>query len=165
LKTLFLIRHAKSSWDDIDISDFDRPLNKRGERDAPFISELLASKITSPQLIYSSPANRAFSTAKIFAKSFNYSIHEIVIAENIYEGSVSNIMNVIYKTTNDIDIIMMFGHNPGFTLVTNYLSNKQISNMPTCGAVQLNFNLNSWNEIEGNTGSLVLFEYPKKYLK
>ena len=165
LKTLYLNRHAKSSWDNSSLSDFDRPLNHRGERDAPFMGKVLSKLVKAPQLIYSSPAKRAITTAKQIAGSFNYESTNIITEQSIYEAGVSNLMKIINNTSEDYDIIMLFGHNPTFTMITNYLSDKYIDNLPTCGFVQIDFRLNSWREIEGETGKLILYEYPKKHLK
>ena len=164
MKTLYLLRHAKSSWDDGNLSDFDRPLNERGLRDAPIMGEILKNKIEQPELIISSSAKRAITTAEIIANSFNYDINKIIKEEKIYHSVVSDLMRIIYETHNTIERLMLFGHNPTFTLVVNYLSDKYIDNLPTCGFVQINFDLKSWEELESNTGKLILFEYPKKYL-
>lgn len=165
MKTIYLNRHAKSSWSDSNLSDFDRPLNKRGKRDAPFMGEVLSKKVKPPQLIYTSPAKRAISTANKIADSFGYDKTKIIKDRNIYEAAVSDLMRIINNTSDDYEIIMLFGHNPAFTMVTNYLSDKYIDNIPTSGFVQINFDVKSWKNIEGNTGKLILFEYPKKYLK
>ncbi len=164
MKTLYLNRHAKSSWSDYSLSDFDRPLNKRGKRDAPFMGEVLSKKVKPPQLIYTSPAKRAITTAIQIAKSFGYEEKKIIKNPDIYGAVVSDLMRIINRTSDEYDIIMLFGHNPTFTMAANYLSDKYIDNLPTSGFVQIDFNLDSWNDIEGNTGKLVLFEYPKKYL-
>lgn len=165
MKRLYLNRHAKSSWDNSDLSDFDRPLNKRGKRDAPFMGKILSETVKKPDLIYSSPANRAITTARIIADCFKYNVIDIVEDEKIYESAVSSILKIINNTDDKFETIMIFGHNPTFTMLSNYLSDKSIPNIPTSGFVQIDFNLNSWNEIEGGTGKLILFEYPKKYLK
>jgi phosphohistidine phosphatase len=164
LKTLYLLRHAKSSWEDGNLSDFDRPLNERGLREAPIMGEILKNKIEQPELIISSSAKRAITTAEIIANSFNYDINKIIKEEKIYHSVVSDLMRIIYETPNTVERLMLFGHNPTFTQVVNYLSDKYIDNLPTCGFVQINFALESWKELESNTGKLILFEYPKKYL-
>jgi len=165
MKILYLNRHAKSSWENPGLSDFERPWNKRGKRDAPLMGKILSEKVDPPQLIYSSPAKRAISTANQIAESFGYDKKNIIIDQRIYDAGVSDIMKIINSTSNEYDTIMFFGHNPSFTMISNYLSDKQIGNLPTCGFVKINFDLNSWIDIEGNTGKLVLFEIPKKYLK
>ncbi len=165
MKTLYLIRHAKSSWENGDLTDLERPLNKRGFRDAPFMGKILSEKIESPQLIISSPAKRAISTANIISEYFRYDPNKIVKEEKVYHAVVSDLMRIIYSVSDTINFLMIFGHNPTFTQTSNYLSDKKIDNIPTCGFVQINFELDSWNNLESNTGKQILFEYPKKYLK
>lgn len=165
MKTLCLIRHAKSSWENISLSDYERPLNKRGERDAPLLGKVLSKIISTPDIIYSSPAKRAITTAHIIAGKLSYDKTQIIENEKIYDSSISDIMKIIYTTPDKFNSIMMFGHNPTFTMLSNYLSDKSIDNLPTCGFVQIDFKLEKWKELEGNTGKLVLYEYPKKYLK
>lgn len=165
MKTLYLNRHAKSSWDDTSLSDFDRPLNNRGRRDVPLMSKILRSKIQKPDLIYSSPAKRAISTAVEIAKAFGYPKENIVQEIKIYDASISDLMRIINNTSEVNSTIMIFGHNPTFTMTSNYLSDKYIDNIPTSGFVQIEFECKKWSEIEGKTGKLVLFEYPKKYIK
>ena len=165
MKSLYLNRHAKSSWENPGLSDYDRPLNKRGIRDAPLMGKILSDKVKAPQVIYSSPANRAISTAFQIASYFGYDEQNIISDQRIYEAVVSDLMKIINSTSNEYDTIMFFGHNPTFTMASNYLSDKYIDNLPTCGFVRIDFDLDSWSDIEGNTGKLILFEYPKKYIK
>ena len=165
MKTLYLNRHAKSSWNNPSLSDFDRPLNKRGKRDAPYMGNILSQKVAAPDIIYSSPANRALTTAIEIANAFGIEENQIVKDKNIYEAVTSDLIRIINSTSDEYKIIMLFGHNPTFTMASNYLSDKYLDNLPTCGFVKIEFDLDSWNQIEGNTGKLVLFEYPKKYFK
>lgn len=164
MKTLYLNRHAKSSWENISLSDFERPLNKRGQRDAPLMGKILREKIKAPDVIYSSPALRAITTAHIIAEKLEFNISNIIENQKIYDSAISDILRIINSTDDKYQRIMIFGHNPTFTMLSNYLSDKSIENIPTCGFVQIDFDLNKWNDIEGNTGKLILFEYPKKYL-
>ncbi len=164
MKTLYLNRHAKSSWENISLSDFERPLNKRGERDAPLMGKVLRNKIKPPEVIYSSPALRAITTAHIIANKLEFDINKIIENQKIYDSAISDILRIINSTDDKYQRIMIFGHNPTFTMLSNYLSDKLIDNMPTCGFVQIDFDLNKWSDIEGNTGKLILFEYPKKHL-
>lgn len=158
------MRHAKSSWENGHIPDFDRPLNDRGLKNAPFMGSVISKLIKTPQIVISSPAKRAITTAEIISEFLHFDPKKIIQDERIYHAVVSDIMRIIYSINDDIDSIMLFGHNPTFTLLSNYLSDKHIENLPTSGFVHIDFNLNSWKEIEGNTGKLILFEYPKKYL-
>lgn len=165
MKTLYLNRHAKSSWENISLSDFERPLNKRGERDAPLMGEILREKIKAPEVIYSSPALRAITTAHIIAAKLEFNINNIIEKQKIYDSAISDILRIVNSTDDKYKRIMIFGHNPTFTMLSNYLSDKSIDNIPTCGFVQIDFDVSKWNDIEGRTGKLILFEYPKKYIK
>lgn len=162
MKTLYLGRHAKSSWKNMDLADIDRPLNKRGKRDAPFMGKLLADKGIKPDLIISSSAKRAAATAKVIASEINYPEEEIIFDENIYEASGRGLLEIISGTDEEYNSIMLFGHNPGVTVLQNNLSEHFIDNIPTCGVVALEFKT-SWNEIELKSAGFIFFEYPKKY--
>lgn len=163
MKTIYLNRHAKSSWSNPDIPDFDRPLSERGRNDLPLIGKILSEKIKPPQIVYSSPANRAISTAKVISQFLGYDENNIISDMKIYDAVVSDLIKIISSTSDEYNIMMIFGHNPTFTMTANFLSDKNILNIPTCGFVQIDFNINSWKEIEGNLGKLILFEYPKMY--
>lgn len=165
MKKLFLVRHAKSSWDYSDLTDFERPLNKRGRRDAPFMARLLAQQGVSPEMIISSPASRAATTARYFCESLNLSFHDISLEPKLYEASADDILNVIYGIDNSFKSIMLFSHNPGLTDLADLLLDKPIDNIPTCGIVAIGFNINSWDQISNNNSEILFFEYPKKYFK
>ncbi len=165
MKKLYLIRHAKSSWKERGLRDFDRPLNKRGKRDAPFMGNMLRRKGVKPDLIISSPANRAITTAETVALEINYNPEDIVEDKNIYEAGAGEVIDIINKIDDKHETAMIFGHNPGFTMLANYLSGQRIDNIPTCGIAYIEFPFDSWSEVEIDTGKLVEFEYPKKYLK
>jgi phosphohistidine phosphatase len=165
MKKLFLIRHAKSSWDFSELSDFERPLHKRGRRDAPFMAKLLSQQGVSPDLIISSPANRAVTTARYFCEPLNYNFHNLYLEPGIYEASGEEILDVIRNTGNSFNSIMLFLHNPGLTDLANMLSSKSINNIPTCGIVSLSFNIDDWNQISSQNSEIIFFEYPKKYFK
>ena len=162
MKTLYLIRHAKSSWKQPELSDFERPLNKRGKNDAPFMGKLLSDKGVNPSLIISSPAKRASVTAKIIASEINYPKEKIVFDENIYEAAGRGLLEIISGMEEKYNSVMLFGHNPGLTVLHNNLSDHFIDNIPTCGVVALEFKT-SWNEIRLNSAGFMFFEYPKKH--
>lgn len=165
MKTLYLNRHAKSSWADAGLSDFDRPLNKRGKTDAPLMGKYLAEKRRiSPEIIISSPAKRAIKTAEIIAKEIGYPAKKIVRNEKIYEAGPSSILEMIQKIDNSYNSAMLFGHNPGFTSLASYLLNVNIGNIPTCGICRIDFDTDSWRKVEIESGTLVFFDYPKKVL-
>ncbi len=163
MKILYLVRHAKSSWDNPNYSDLERPLNKRGKRDAPFMGKLLKKNKVRPDIIYSSTAVRALTTAEIFAGEIGFPQKYIVKDKNIYESGIRELEGIIRNTSDSNSTIMLFGHNPGITSYTNHLGDKYIDNMPTCSIVGIEFDLNSWTEVERGKGKIFLFEYPKKY--
>ena len=162
MKTLYLARHAKSSWKNPELSDVDRPLNKRGKKDAPFMGEVLKEKDVVLDLMVTSPAKRARLTAEAIAKEIGYKKKDIVVDENLYEFSTSGLLDVIQGFDNEYDSVMIFGHNPGFTSLNNNLTDKYVDNIPTAGIVCIQFDL-QWKEIESNSGKTQFFIYPKMY--
>ncbi|NWG28760.1 MAG: histidine phosphatase family protein [Ignavibacteriaceae bacterium] len=163
MKTLYIARHAKSYWKDQSIPDFDRPLNNRGKRDAPFMGKVLNDKKIKADLIISSPAKRTKKTAIAIAEKIGYPEKDIVYNDELYEASSNIILKVIKKIDEKFESVMIFGHNPGLTMLNNQISNFYIDNIPTCGIVGLNLD-DKWNSIEKNTCKQLFFEYPKLYL-
>ena len=162
MKNLCLLRHAKSSWKLRSLDDFDRPLNNRGIRDAPFMGEILLKKNIFPELIISSPALRAITTAKIIAEKLKYPVSNIKKDKNIYEASALDLLSVIKQTNNKLKFLMLVGHNPGITYLINLISDKRLDNLPTAGIVCLKKEADNWEEIDDNW-SFEFIEYPKKY--
>lgn len=162
MKTLYLIRHAKSFLGNQSINDFNRTLNKRGKKDAPFMGEILKDKKVNPDLIISSPAKRARNTAMEIAAKLNYPDKRIQYYDEIYDATSNTILSIIHNIDNKYSVLMLFGHNPGLTLLNNYLSNKYIDNIPTCGIVALSLDC-QWNEIGEVTCKHLFFVYPKLY--
>ncbi len=162
MKILYLIRHAKSSWDNQDQTDFERPLNKRGEHDAPLMANILNKKKVEPDLIISSPAKRAFSTALIFAEKLDYNLNSVKTDDRIYEAGMRELMTLVREIDDRNKTVMIFGHNPGLTSFTNLLGDKFIPGMPTCSIVGLEFDATKWAQVERHSGKIFLFEYPKK---
>lgn len=163
MKTLYLARHAKSYWKDQSIPDIDRPLNSRGKRDAPFMGEVLNDKKIMLDLIISSPAKRTKKTAIEIASKVGYPGKKIQFNEDLYEASSNTILKLIKKIDENYDSVMIFGHNPGLTMLNNHLSNHYIDNIPTCGIVALQLD-KKWSEIDKNSCKFLFFEYPKLYL-
>lgn len=163
MKTIILIRHAKSSWDFPDLSDFDRPLNKRGANDAPMMGKRLRKFRVEPDLIVSSPAKRAYKTAKSISRELGYPKDKILLDDTIYEADLSDLLRVVQGLDNALGIVMIFGHNPGFTLLANFLAGTPVTNIPTCGIFCIDFDLDSWKEIGEKKGILKFFDYPKKH--
>lgn len=165
MKTLYLMRHAKSIWKDGSIKDFDRPLNKRGERDAPFMGKLMNKRGILLQEIISSPALRAFSTARLFCVGIEFPHQKVKVDNNLYASSSTEMLSVLKNLSENIESVLLIGHNPGLTDLFNYLSDLPIDNIPTCGIVELFFNKKSWQEIEFGSCRTGFFEYPKKYFE
>ena len=164
MKILYIVRHAKSSWDERGVSDHDRKLNARGLRDVPQIGEVLNSIGYHPDVIYSSSANRAFTTAKIIADKIGYHADNIVVSKDIYDATTNDLVNLINTFDDKYESVMLFGHNPGFTVLANLLADKYIDNMPTCSAAVIELNVELWKDVKSDCGKLIAFEYPKKYL-
>ncbi|WP_316832010.1 histidine phosphatase family protein [Pedobacter aquatilis] len=158
-KQLLLIRHGKSDWGNIDLKDFDRPLNKRGKENAPKMAERLVNRAFKFDLIVSSPAKRAKSTAKYFAEAYQF--EDIRYEEAIYEANTTTLLKVVNDLDDSADTVIMFGHNPGFTDLANELSDADIYNIPTAGMVLMSFPFESWKMVSRGTGDLVFFDYPK----
>ena len=164
MKTIYLVRHAKSSWEDMSLRDIDRPLNKRGLRDAPFMANLLKGKGAKPQAIVSSPANRAFTTAGYFAKAFDIPADDIIVKPEIYEAFSADIFKVIHELPENLNTICLFGHNPTFTNVANlFAKTDYIPNVPTCGICRIDSKAQQWTEFDPANSSLTEFHYPKQY--
>ncbi|SMO68181.1 SixA phosphatase family protein [Solitalea koreensis] len=161
MKTLYLIRHAKSDQT-ITGSDFDRPLNDRGFKDAPKMAERLLNKKVHPDLIISSPAKRALTTAKTFAETLNYGFKNIYEEKLIYEASTATLLKVINHINDKHEVVLLFGHNPGITFIINYLTNNKLDNLPTCGVFKIEFELDSWKLVSEGAGKAAYLDYPKK---
>jgi len=161
MKKLLIVRHAKSSWDSLYLDDFDRPLNKRGKNSAPRMGRRLAEKRLFPDLIISSPAKRAISTAKYIANEINYPVIEIHKESLFYPGAVENFLSVIRKVDDVSNVLMIIGHNPELTNFSNYLTGSNIYNIPTCGITEIEFYISSWNSVGEQIGKLISFDYPK----
>ena len=162
MKRLILVRHAKSSWKDPQLPDFDRPLNKRGQHDAPMMGKRLAGRQCLPDLMISSPARRAITTAQEIAREIGYPKTRILIESSIYEATVSVLMSVLHDIDNSHDHVMLIGHNPGLTSLSYHLTDYPIDNIPTCGLVDIEFNVERWRDLTPAGGHLCLFDYPKK---
>ncbi len=163
MKTLYLVRHAKSSWKHPGLDDFERPLNKRGRRDAPFMGKILKKKKVLPSLIMSSPATRAVLTARTIADKIGYPLDKIKYSEEIYLAADQALLRLIQAIDDNHKKVMLVGHNPGFTSMANALCNHSVDNVPTCGVFCIQFKLASWALVEAASGEFQFFEYPKKH--
>lgn len=163
MKTLYITRHAKSSWKHPELTDFERPLNKRGRRDAPFMGRVLNELGIRPDLILSSPANRAITLARVLAKEIDYPLEDLRSDERIYLGTTDDLLQVIRATEDSVAHLMLVGHNPGLTMLSNSLSDTHLDNIPTSGIAVVEFPVDTWQAIRAQSGTLRQFEFPKKY--
>jgi phosphohistidine phosphatase len=150
MKTLYLVRHAKSSWEEPGVSDADRPLVPKGIRKTRLIVDFLLKRGTTADLVISSPAVRAIETAKIVAAGLNYPLSKIRTDRKIYDGYYDRILDIIYGTPNNLNSLMIFGHNPTITQLANLFLHPGIENMPTSCVVCLSFATDKWEEIPSN---------------
>ncbi|MDJ0828812.1 MAG: histidine phosphatase family protein [Desulfobacterales bacterium] len=162
MKTLTFVRHAKSSWKFPELADRDRPLNKRGKRDAPNMGKRLALRNFAPDVIISSPAVRALKTAKIIAKAIGYPKKKIVVEPQFYGAGSEQFLQIIRGFENHVDWVMCTGHNPTLTSLANRLYPEPIENVPTCGIVEVAFDTDSWSDIDQLEPIKFDFDYPKK---
>lgn len=160
-KTLFIVRHAKSSWSQGDLSDHDRPLNKRGMHDAPMMARLFAEREEQPQHWVSSTALRAKTTAEFFADSFDPA-PSIELTRKIYEANLNSLLQLIGTFPESADSAIMFGHNPGFSYLASSLAHVDLS-LPTCCVVKVELHVDDWKAVSGGTGTLVHLDNPKQH--
>lgn len=163
MKTLYLMRHAKSSWDFPQLNDHDRPLNERGRDDAPLMGEQLASRDINPELILCSTAVRALSTATLVAHKLGYNLEKIQTDEEIYKADRRQLLSIIQQIPDDIESAMLVAHNFTISELANKLSPEPIADMPTAAVVALQFNCNTWLEISKENGDLLFYDFPKNY--
>jgi phosphohistidine phosphatase len=161
MKTIYLVRHAKASWDEPGVSDADRPLIPKGVKNTKLIVDFLLKRESSIDLIISSPAVRAFETAKIVAEGLNYPVNKIKIDRKIYDGYYDRILDIIYGTSSDLNSLMIFGHNPTITNLANLFLHPGIEAMPTSCIVCLSFLVDKWEEIPSNEAVREFIVFPK----
>ena len=161
MKILTLVRHAKSSWKENTISDRERPLNKRGEHDAPMMGKRIVAAGIRPSLILSSPAIRAWSTAKILAQEIGYPREFLQRENSLYLASLDNIIDVLIAQDAEFNSVMIVAHNPGLTTFANYLSPGLTDNLATAGVVSVGFEQEDWNLHAAPKTELLTYDYPK----
>ncbi len=161
MKQLFLIRHAKSSWDSPTLKDIDRPLNERGKKDAPSMAKRLASQKIKLDALFSSNANRALSTAQCFAEEFDIKKNDIIQIPELYHANTSDFYDVITQADDDLQNLAIFSHNPGITEFINELTDKKIMDMPTCGIFAIKIHSKSWKDFATATKDFWFFDFPK----
>jgi phosphohistidine phosphatase len=162
MKTLYLIRHAKSDRNDASLSDYDRPLSHRGMKDAPFMGSKLLEKGIYPDLILSSPALRAKTTALAIAEALSYPPDSIRYDHALYASDVETILSLIRDISPSVETLFVFGHNPEFTECANLLTDGNIDNIPTCGVVATRLRKDDWKSIGTNSAEISGFYFPKK---
>lgn len=163
MKMLYLIRHAKSSWDFPELRDIDRPLGPRGLKDAPFMADMLKNRGIVPDKIVSSPAKRAYTTAVFFARAQGMDSEDIVQNMNVYHAYGEDILNIARDWPDVWNTVFLFGHNPTFTTVANYFAREMIDNVPTCGIVAIRLDTDRWAGLQRGEGRVVNFWFPKQF--
>lgn len=160
MKTLLLLRHAKSSWDDSSIRDFDRPLADRGKRDAPRIGRALKDRGPAPDLIVSSPAMRAKQTVEAAINAAGFTA-PLQFDESIYDASLADLMRVIRSLPDNKSTVLMAGHNPGFEGLVHRLSGAS-ERMPTAALAAIEFPVDHWQDVEDGQGKLLWLLTPRQ---
>lgn len=161
MKTLLLVRHAKSDWSDGSLSDFDRPLNERGKRDAPVMAQRLVDKKIPIDLFVSSPAKRAKKTAITFAEAYGKKKEEVLFIDELYAASADTFEAVIKKLDDQFASAAVFSHNPDITYFANSLTDARIDNMPTCSIFAVTADCDRWADFENAEKTFLFFDYPK----
>jgi len=163
MRTLTLIRHAKSSWKDSTLDDFDRPLNKRGKDNAPMMGRKLNKAGVRFDLIMTSPALRALTTARLIAGELGYPETRLLQSPRLYSASASELLEIVHGLPDDRHEVALVAHNPGLTELCNYLCGERIDNLPTCAVAVIRFDVDIWAAVYRDTGRLIRYEYPRKY--
>jgi phosphohistidine phosphatase len=153
-KTLTIIRHATASWGEAGQSDFDRPLTPQGLQDATLLGEHLAND-QAPDKMVASPAQRTTESALAIAKSVNLSEEAIQWQSEIYDASLSQLLELVCSLSDGDQSVILIGHNPGLTSLCNHLAKSPVADLPTCGICQINFGCDTWQEIAPNSGDVV----------
>ena len=164
MKTLLLVRHAKSSWDQPGLADFDRPLNERGKKDAPEMAKRVKEKGIKIDHLVSSPAKRAKKTARYFAEEFGFKKDEIHLVEELYGAGLPEFLRAVQTIGDKYDTVALFSHNPGITDFASSLTNVRVDDMPTCAVFALQIETDSWKNFAGAEKNFLFFDYPKNPL-
>ncbi|MEO6902144.1 MAG: histidine phosphatase family protein [Bacteroidia bacterium] len=165
MKTIYFIRHAKSDWSNTGLTDFDRPLNLRGYTDAHKMSLSMKEQAIFPELIITSPAIRAISTAMIFAENLDFNFSKITINKKLYASTVNEYVDCVKKINNQINTAFLFGHNPSISDCVNSFTTAFTGELSTCAMVGLEFKVEDWENISSKNGSFSYYNYPKKLIK
>jgi len=147
MKSITLIRHAKSSWKH-DVSDKERPLKSRGKNDAKLVSNEYLKHNLSVDGVFSSPAKRAYTTCQIFSKYVGFSLNDVIVIDDLYDFGGENVINFIKSLSNKLDSVMIFGHNHAFTSISNIFGSTFTENLPTSGLVKIDFEIEDWKDLK-----------------
>ena len=161
MKTVLVVRHAKSSWGDLTLPDFDRPLNDRGQRNAPEMATRLLKKGISIDAFVTSTAKRAMQTATHFIRAYDRPEKELILREELYHAPANTYFDVIRSLDNGFKTIAIFGHNPGITSFVNLLTSTTIDEMPTCGIFAVKADIKEWKEFPASENKFLFFDSPK----
>lgn len=161
MKKLYIVRHAKSSWDNSKLEDIDRPIIEKGIKRTEKIIKFLKAEKIIVDMVLSSPAKRAFDTAKMIAKEFNYVPENIKIDKRIYSGDENDILNVIFEIPDCMESVVLVGHNPVLTDFVNIFLDKKIDNLPTTGTIGFTFDADHWNSIYNVSRKTDFVAFPK----
>lgn len=162
MKSIIIVRHAKSGWENPLQQDFDRPLNERGEKDAPAMAKRLVEQSIPIDAFISSPAKRALTTARHFATAYGIEKEKVLQVPELYHAPMHVFYDVIAAIDNRYNSIAVFSHNGGITDFVNTLTKTKIDNMPTCAVFAVKADIDNWNEFFGAEKSFWFFDYPKK---
>ena len=165
MKRLYMVRHAKSSWDSAAATDYERPLNKRGLHDAPMMGRILRERGVRIDYLRSSSALRAITTARLLADELKFEERDIISDDNMYGAGHTAMIEMLRNIADNCHDVMLVGHNPGMHMLAEALAGFGESNLPTCGIVCARFEIASWKDIHAGKGMLEFYEYPKRHYR
>ena len=165
MRRLTLVRHAKSDWKNADLKDFDRPLNRRGLKEAPQMAERLAEQKIRPDLMLTSPAVRALETARVLAKALDYPLRRLKTEDRLYLAPAADILAVVRGVGSRVRHLMIFGHNPGLSAFAQSLANdRELGELPTCAVYSVELDIRSWADARLGEGLNPSLQHPKRLL-
>lgn len=165
MRRLTLVRHAKSDWKNSDLKDFDRPLNRRGSKDAPEMAQELAASGVRPDLMLTSPAVRALETARIFAKALEYPTRRLKTDDRLYLAPAGDLLDVVHGVGSRVRHLMIFGHNPGLSEFAQALTNdRELGELPTSAIYSMELDVRSWTDVRFGEGRNPSLQHPKSLL-
>jgi phosphohistidine phosphatase len=165
MRRLTLVRHAKSDWKNSELKDFDRPLNRRGLKEAPEMAELVAAQQLRPDLMLTSPAVRALETARVFAKALEYPLRRLKTEDRLYLGPATDILDVVRGIGSRVRHLMVFGHNPGLSEFAQSLTNdRELGELPTCAVYTMELDVRSWGDVRVGEAINASLSHPRSLL-